>query len=389
MPEITRKPRILHVIDNTEHGGAQTQLAVILDGLRDQFDLSVAVLGRSGPAEDTYRKLGIRIILLGSGGSRWSPGAFPRLLSLIRREKPDLVHTHLFKAMVLTALAARLAGVPCLLHDHSGLDPENLRFYFPQLISRSLYAWAYHRAVRSSSGVLVLTTRVKETYLQNYQLPSEKITVLPNAIDLAGNQPTAVSGSSVREELHLPAETRLIVMVGRLAAEKDWPTFIQVASQFQSQSGLVFLSIGSGNLEGELRKSVADQGLSNFYFLGDRQDVPSILSQADVFLLTSNREAFGIVLLEAMSAGLPVIATRTSGPASIILSEDNGLLVKGGDMEAFVSALQRVLTEPELAARLVKNAYGSLQRYDRKVICQELSGLYASVIRATGSGDHD
>jgi glycosyltransferase involved in cell wall biosynthesis len=389
LADVTRKARILQVIDNTDPGGAQTQLAAILEGLRDQYDLSVAVLGRSGRAEDTFRSLGIRVRALQTGSSRWSVGAFQPLLELIRREKPDLVHAHLFKSMVLTALSARLAGVPCLLHDHSGLDTDNLRFYFPNIVSRSLYAWVYRWAVHSSTAVLVLTPQIQDAYLKDFQQPVEKITVLPNAIDYKRIQAVTAGETSLREELDLPADTWLIVMVGRMAAEKDWPTFIKIASQFQDQPQLAFIGVGSGSLEGQLRKSVWEKGLQNVHFLGDTQDVPSILHQADIFMLTSQREAFGIVLLEAMAAGLPVIATRTSGPSSIIQSEVNGLLVEPGDVDGFVASIQRVLADPELAARLVRNGNQSLPQYEVKVICQQLSDLYNKVIQSPGSRQHD
>lgn len=389
MADVTRKARILHVIDNTDPGGAQTQLAAIFEGLQDEYEFSVAVLGRAGRAEEKYRSLGIRVHALQTGSSRWNPGALPPLLQLIRREKPDLVHAHLFKSLVLTALAARLTSVPCLLHDHSGLDADNLRFYFPNMISRRLYSRVYRWAVRSSAGVLVLTPQIKDSYLKDFHTPAEKITVLPNAIDFKRIQDDIASGPSLREELDLPADTRLIVMVGRMAAEKDWPTFIRIASQFQDQPQLAFIGVGSGSLEGQLRKSVWEKGIKNVHFLGDTQDVPSILHQTEVFILTSQREAFGIVLLEAMAAGLPVIATHTSGPAAIIQPEVNGLLVEPGDVDGFVASIQRVLANPDLAARLVGNARQSLPRYDLKVICQQLSELYDQVIQSQRTRSHD
>jgi glycosyltransferase involved in cell wall biosynthesis len=389
LAEVTRKARILHVIDNTDPGGAQTQLAAIFDGLRDQYEFSVAVLGRAGRAEEKYRSLGIRVHALQTGSSRWNPGALPPLLQLIRREEPDLVHAHLFKSMVLTTLAARLAGIPCLLHDHSGLDAETLRFYFPNRISRNLYSWVYRLALRSCAGVLVLTPQIKDSYPKDFQLPAEKITVLPNAIDFKGIQTVTAGGLSLREELDLPADTRLIMMVGRLAPEKNWPTFIEIASRFPDPSQNAFIAVGTGSLEGQLRKSVWEKGVKNVHFLGDTQDVPSILHQADVFILTSQREAFGIVLLEAMAAGLPVIATCTSGPSSIIQPEINGLLVEPDDVDGFMAALQRVLTDPELASRLVQNAYQSLPRFDSKVICQQLSDLYNSVTHSRRTRSHD
>jgi len=386
---LNRKPRILHVIDNTDPGAAQSQMAAIFQGLYEQLDFSVAVLGRPGRVEVAYLSLGIPVYALQSGRSRWNMGSFLPLLRLIRRLHPDLVHAHLFKSLVLSSLAARLMGIPCLLHDHSGLEPQSLKFYFPKAFSRALYSLAYKYAVRSSARILVLTQNIHSTYIEQYDTSPAKLTILPNAIDLEKLRSLEPNGPCLREELDLPASVRLVVMVGRLAPEKDWPTYIDIASRFPDPSQHAFVAVGSGRLEGQLRRLASDRGLENIHFLGDRQDVAYILQQADAFVLTSRWESFGIVLLEAMAAGSPVISSRTTGSSAIIQPEVSGLLVNVGDVDGFVSSLNRVLSDPALASRFVSAARLSLTQYDIKVVCQQLLEIYTALIHPRETWLHD
>jgi glycosyltransferase involved in cell wall biosynthesis len=298
--------------------------------------------------------------------------------------QPQLVHAHLFKSNILASLAAWLAGVPCLLHDHSGMDADGLKFYFPNAISRFLYSSAYLIALKVSASVLVLTPQMRTATLHHYHLPPAKVTVLPNAIDLERSISGMEVRQSLRDELELSASSQLIVMVGRMAPEKDWSTFIEIASYFTVRHQYAFLAVGSGKMELELRKLVHDKGLENFQFLGDRQDVASILTQSEVLVLTSRQEAFGIVLLEAMAVGCPVIAARAAGPIAIIQNGVNGLLVEIRDVTGFVNAINQVLSDPELAGRLAENAHRSVRQYDVNTVVQQLSNTYSSLLHEPG-----
>ncbi len=379
------KPRILHVIDNTVSGGAQSQLESIFIGLRGEYSFSVAVLGRTGRFTDIYTSIGVAVHQIKTTGSRADVSSFPALMKLIQREKPDLIHAHLFKSMIFSALAARLTNTPCILHDHSGLDPDSLKFYFPNIIIRRLYSWAFQSAVCSSARLLGLTPEICNGYVQHFHMSKSKIEVIPNAIDLERLKTHEISArETLRAELGLVDPCKMILMVGRLALEKDWPTFLKVARRCPDPSRYAFVVVGTGGLEKQLRKMVSDLDPANIHFVGDRQDVPSILKEADLLLLTSCREAFGIVLLEAMAADCPVIATRTAGPAAIIQSESNGLLVEVGDVEGFVTYLERVLSDTVLAAKLISNARISLQQYDLPVVSRRLSEIYTQVLKTHG-----
>lgn len=378
-------PRILHVIDNSVSGGAQSQLESIFQGLRGQYSLSVAVLGRSGPYTEIYRALGVTVHLIKSGGNRRDLISFPRLLKLIRSERPDLIHAHLFKSMIFAALAARLTETPCVLHDHSGLDEDSMKFYFPEPVDRILYLLAFRSAIRSCDHLLVLTPWNRDGYIRFFHFPKKKINVLPNCIDRGRFQAVgSPKKNSLRADLGLAQDCKMIVMVGRLALEKDWPVFLEVAGKFPNPARYAFLAVGSGKLKNHLQKIAHEKNLVNVHFLGERQDVPSILKEADVLLLTSRFEAFGNVILEAMAADCPVIATRTTGPVSIIEPEVNGLLVGIGNVDDFVSSIERVFSEPGLAERLVGNSRVSIKQFDLPVVTKRLAEIYEQVLQEHG-----
>lgn len=375
---MNQRPRVTHVIDTSLPGGAQVQLANLLRGLGQAFEFSVLVLGRRGPFSETWQDLGARVVTMGKAGSRWGLESWQPLVRWLKQERPDLVHTHLFKSNILGAMAARQARLPFIIHDHSGLDRPGLAFYFPNPITRLLYGMAYQRSLAGCRKLLTLTESMRQNVLKAWTIDQSKVAVLPNCIDLEEFLAQARTPvSDIRQELGLPQGTPLVSMVGRLAPEKDWTTFLQVA--FMNPQ-LAFLAVGEGALEKTLKQEAHQSALDNLHFLGWRTDVPSLLAQSNAFLLTSRQEAFGIVLLEAMAAGCPVIATRTQGAEALLQEGINGLLVPVSDVQGCHAALGRVMQEASLANNLKKNALSGLQAYDLQPICDRLATLYREIL---------
>ncbi|MFC2065142.1 glycosyltransferase family 4 protein [Chloroflexota bacterium] len=374
------KPRILHVIDHSDSGGCQSQLAIRLADLKDRYEFSVAVLGRKGDFTLQYQQLGFSVFELGGGRNRWNPGVFIPLIKLVRREKPDIIHAHLLKSMLLSPLVARLTGTASIITDDTGINQQTLAFYFPDTIVRLFLTWALHLVVILSDKIVVLTNSNKNDYLQEFNIPESKVEILPNSID-SDPPPGMVEKVDLRRELELSSEAKVILMVGRLASEKDWPTFLEVAEKFPDAERYAFIVVGSGYLKASLQETALKKGLTNLHFLGERKDVPVLLSQADAFLLTSRQEAFGIVILEAMAAGCPVIASRTPGANSIIEHGHNGLLVEMEDVDGFVSSLEEILADPLLADNLVHNARLSLAQFTPEKITTKLANLYTMVLK--------
>ncbi|HSH82752.1 MAG TPA: glycosyltransferase [Herpetosiphonaceae bacterium] len=380
--------RVLHVIDQTGPGGAQAILYELLRDLKDEFSFGVAVLGTSGDYSAQYADLGVPVYTLGSETNRWSPSPIVGLFTTIRRDNYALVHSHLFKATILGSAAGCWAGRKTLVHDHSGLYPASLHYHVANPVVRTLYLAAYRRTLARCDGVVVLTEATRDAYLQAYAVDPSKLHVIPNGVDLHRfDHAVAAKGREglLRTELRLSPDSRIVMMVGRLEREKDWITFLKVAHEVQRRTSqpCAFVIVGSGTEEASLRAAVQRQGLQEVVFLGHRTDVASLLSQADVLLLTSRREAFGLVVIEAMAAGCPVVATRSGGPEAIIHDEVNGLLADVGDVQGLAHHVLRLLQHEVLRQQMaVRGQQLVMTQYSLPSVVDRMAGTYHRLLAA-------
>jgi glycosyltransferase involved in cell wall biosynthesis len=378
------KPRILHVIDHTEEGGAQVVIRQFIANLGNQFEFTVAVLGRSGRFSEAYQGLGATVLELGNGRGRWNPFPLFELIQAIRHGSYDLVHVHLLKSCILGIFAARYMGRKVILHDHISIDPCSIKFYFRCFLVRYAYLLFYEFALRICHLVIVLTPAARTTYLKIYDVGETRVAVVPNGVDLSSVPP---GGDGAREsicrELGLRLDTKLIIMVARLEPEKDWLTFLKVAEYVPelTQIDCAFLATGIGSQEELLRTYTAQHCLEKVYFLGYRDDVVDLMAAAHVFLLTSRFESFGNVVLEAMMVGCPIVATRSGGPESILTHGYNGLLSQVEDAERLASNVVQVLENHQLRHHLIQNARETVYRsYNIETSARRIAEIYKRIL---------
>lgn len=385
------KPKIMHIIDRSiSGGGAETILYHNTRLLTDQFDFHIVNLGEKGGNSERYASLGVPVYELGEKyKGKWNPFSVVEIVRIIKNEDIDLLHTWLFKSHILGMLVAKLMGVKILINDRTVILPDNLRqnltHYFGSPLFIELYSLLYRIVVKFADKIVVLTKEVMERYIHEYHLPPEKLAVLPNGIDQDGflSKLNQREGINLRNEIGVDGEGKLVVMIGRLVSEKDWITFIKVAEKVKqvSDRNINFLIVGSGPDELALRNMVNELNLENVRFLGYRDDIPVILQQSDVMVLTSRIESFGTVILEAMLAGCPVVATQISGPASILTHEIDGLLVPVGDVEGFSSQILHLLNDDVFCSGIVQNARQTVQaNYELKVVAAHLAAFYYDLL---------
>jgi glycosyltransferase involved in cell wall biosynthesis len=308
--------RILQIIPTLDRSGAEKQLALLAANLpRDEFEVHVAVLTRTGPLEAELAAAGIPVTLI---GKRWKidPSAFARLRRTIQRLQPDLIQTWLFAANAYGRAAGQRAGVKRLVASERCVDPWKTPLHFA--IDRYL--------ARRSARIVANSQGVCEFYVQ-HGLPAEKMVVIPNAV--LPPPPVATTRDELLAELGLPADIRLVAVVGRLWPQKRVKDALWAADTLKVLRGDVhLLVIGDGPDRARLVQFARDtEVIDRVHFLGHRDDVPRILPHLDALWSPSAYEGQSNAILEAMAAGVPVIASDIPGTRELVVHETTGFLV--------------------------------------------------------------
>jgi glycosyltransferase involved in cell wall biosynthesis len=335
---MSHKPRLLILITLAEAGGAQTSVATLLPGLTAEFDVTVAAHG-SGPLRDAAHAAGVPFVQLEHMRRAISPWqdtlALVELVRLCRRVRPDIVHAHSSKAGALGRLAAALARAPVRIFTVHGWS-----FAAYGGLPGRLYLWVERRLRRLTTAVVCVAEASRDVGVDAGACRTERTLVIHNAVDVAAfAAPDQLRG--------IPR----VVSIGRFAFPKDFATLVEALAATRADYRAAF--VGEGPLLPEIAATIRQRGLTErIDLLGNRGDVPGVLASADVFVLSSRSEGFPVSILEAMAAGLPVVATDVGGVAESVVDGETGLLVPPGDPAGLAAALDRLLTDGALRLRL-------------------------------------
>lgn len=333
--------RILQIIPTLERSGAEKQLALLAAGLpKSDFETHVCALTRGGPLENDLRTANVPVTIL---DKRWKadPAAYWRLKRFIQDLKPDLVHTWMFAANSYGRSAALQAKVPHIVGGERCVD-----------VWKADYELAIDRwLARRSERIVVNSSGVSEFYVGR-GIPAEKFVVIPNGVGLA--EPATTSREAILAELGLPPNSRLIGCVGRLWPQKRMKDVIWAADLLKVvRDDAHLLIIGDGPERDRLvrfREQVRIE--DKVHFLGHRADVPGLLPHFDLLWLASGYEGLPNVVLEAMAAGIPVVATDIPGNRDLVIENVTGFLVPVGDRAAIAQRANKILDDDALRHRL-------------------------------------
>lgn len=276
-----------------------------------------------------------------------------QLEALFRRLRVDVVHSHEFTMAVYGTMAARRVDVPHVItmHGKQGITSAWRR--------RVALRWAY----RNSRATVAVSQATKRSMDEELGLASDVIDVIPNGIPLRPGHPDAV-----RRELGVQRGEVLLLAVGNLDKRKGHAVLLEALHRLDQEQLPVRwrLAIAGGRGGDErpvLERYAAEHGMSDrIHILTHRDDVPNLQAAADVFVMPSLWEGLPLAVLEAMLAGNPIIASRTSGIPEAVTHDVEGLLVPPGDVTALASALRTVLVDPDARARLGDAALRRAQR---------------------------
>ena len=333
--------KVLHLHKLTGVSGSENHLLALLPALRER-EVDARFLGLDVPGTDV-RLFHERLDELGVPhrsvrcGLDVSPRLARDVIRAVRAERPDLLHTHLVHADVYGAIASRVTGVPFVSTRHN--DDRYLLGPF-RYVDRA-FARGVRRIVAISDAVRLFLERAGHD-------PRKLVTIRYGLDEL----PSARS-SPTPAEASIPGGVPLVLAVGRLIEQKDHGTMLRAFARVREEHPETRLAIlGSGPLEAETRTLAASLGISDAVALPGRTEIRDWLDRADVFVHTSRWEGFGIVLLEAMLVGLPIVATSVSAVPEVVADGKTGALVDAGDVAGVARELSRLLGDEELRRQL-------------------------------------
>lgn len=369
--------RVLHLIDSLRYGGAETLLFELTSRL-DAYGFRPSVFYcEPGPLVDEFKRKKIPVTRL-AWLARVDPLLLAGMVNAIRKEHPQIVHTHLFKSDFHGRLAARMAGVPVVV---STLHNCNAWAKNP------LFGWTYGFTAKFADKFIAVADEVRDYDIRYLHIPPQKILTIPNAVSVERFEGQSDKGLAVRKEFNISADAPLLGMIGRLEPQKDHENFLRAAARIHTDHPAArFFIVGDGSLRGQLVALTHTLGLQDAVtFCGLRKDIPAVMAALDMLVISSQYEGLPVVLLEAMAAGLPIVSTAVSGVISVVADGETGILVPPSNSDALADACLRLIGNPELRRKMGQNGYARVKsRYGMTAMTEKTVALYRDLISTHG-----
>ena len=363
---MTKTPKIIHIITRMDMGGsAQNTLMTCLQ-LAGSYEIILAF----GPSVESrmiaqeqaivkqrisqFQSRGGRVVLFPDLVRRIDPirdtVTLVRLWQWIRTEDPDIVHTHSSKAGFLGRWAACMAGVPIVVHTPHG---HVFHGHFGVALSR-LFLCMERLSDRVTDHLICLTQGELGDYIDLRVTRPEKASVIHSGVDIQQFQQPEAALVTTRHILGIDDRALVVGTVGWLLPIKAPEVLLEAMGHvWRHQTNIVLIYVGKGDLDGPLKAAVRRmRATERVRFLGWRQDVPDVMHAFDIFVLPSRNEGMGRAAVEALAAGLPVIASRTGGLPDLVSDGLNGLLVPPGDAKALSRAILELCDDLDLRRRM-------------------------------------
>ena len=385
--------KIIHIITRLDMGGSAQNTLHTCKKLSGKYE-TILVHGPSYESRmtDLEKRIiedgveaanaqGVKVIPLPSMVRSIRPlKDFRALLSLvwlIFKEKPDIVHTHSSKAGILGRLAAKIAGVPYIIHT-----PHGHVFYghFGILASK-LFLWIERIFSKFTDRMVALTNGEKNDYLKLSVCPPDKVFKIHSGVDL--KQFMQPNGDRVekRRSLGLDQNSTVIGFVGWLLPIKG-PAYLlkAMAHIWPDYPTVSLVMVGKGKLDVDLRAQALKMNANGkIKFLGWREDIHEIMPVFDLLVLPSLNEGMGRVLVEAMAAGKPVVASEVGGIPDLVRHGETGYLVRPADEKALANGIKKLLNDPERAQQMGQRGKEYCRQFSLEAMIEKLDDLYSDL----------
>jgi glycosyltransferase involved in cell wall biosynthesis len=368
--------RVLFLSTSMGMGGADSQLLSAAGELRRRgHDVMIVSLTRLGPMGLEARSAGILTESLEMRRGLPDPRGLLRLASLVRRWRPDVVHSHMVHANLMARVLRLVAPVPALVSTiHNVYEGGRMRMA------------AYRLTNRLVDHMTIVSQAAFDRFTGEKIVPAAMLRVVPNGVDTTRFRglPPGTRGA-VRRSLGL--EDQLVwLAVGRFEVAKDYPNMLRAFAALQKLEPLaVLVLVGRGSLQAETEALARELG-ADVRFAGVRSDVPEVMCAADAYVMSSAWEGMPMVLLEAAAAGLPIVATKVGGNHEVVLHEESGFLVPPSDHRVLAAAMLRLsrMPEPERRRMGERGREHIREHYDLARVAERWEGLYREVLARKG-----
>ena len=369
-PSLQRPMRLLLVADSLDVGGAEWHVVNLASALAEQghrITLACTVEGVLAPLAE-QAGISVRPLLHHLVKRRQSPRYAWKLAKLVRQSQFDLVHAHMYASALASAYALLGTSIPLVITEHS---QANWRSHYACRCSQWSYSQARH--------IIAVSREIRRRLIEQEGVPSDRISVIMNALP-----PVSEQHKSIQPDL--PAALRNGLLVGvaaRLQPEKGVAYFLEAAAHvLQFLPEVHFLVMGDGPQRKELQAYVEQLGVQeHVHFLGFRLDARAIIGLLDVLVVPSLSEGTPLVTLEAMSAGVPVVASAVGGIPEQVRHQSEGILVPPGDALALGEAVLHLLQNPTWMQQLGEaGRQRALSRFSFTTMLQETENVYRATL---------
>jgi len=386
--------KVLHIITRLDMGGSAQNTLLTCKELTGKYEI-ILVHGLSLESgmndlekqmvEDGVEKAknkGAKVITLPSLVRSIRPVKdFKTLFSLIWlmfKEKPDIVHTHSSKAGILGRIAARIASVPYIIHT-----PHGHVFYghFGAFASR-MFLWVEKLFSKFTDRMVALTDGEKKDYINLCVCPSDKLLKIHSGVDVKQYMQSNGDVVETRRFLGLNQNEAVIGFVGWLLPIKG-PEYLLKAMAYiwQEYPETALVYVGKGRLDMDLRAQALNVGANGrVKFLGWRDDIHEIMPVFDMLVLPSLNEGMGRVLVEAMAAGKPVVASNVGGIPDLVRHGETGYLVPPADEKALADCIKKLLNDPGNAWEMGQQGKKLCEQFSLEAMIEKLDDLYSDLV---------
>ncbi len=375
--------RILHLIHKIDVGGAERQLLTLLGALdRENFDHRVGLLFRRGQLYDELEGMGLPIVEFRLRTRSW-PAGLDRLRRYIRDQRIELVHSHIHAAGVYARVAARLAGNGCrsVYTEHSDVGRRRLLW---RRLERALVPWTDYK--------ITVSPVQRELTIRLEGFPPDRVEYIANSVDPEPFLRARARRTEVRGDLGIPESCQVVGNVSNMRYLKRLDQLIDAFDGVaEDHPRLRLLLVGTGAEYEALRAHASKtRSAERILFTGPRTDVPDLLSAMDFFAISSHSEGLPINMLEAMAAGIPVVATRVGAIGDVLEHGRTGRLVDADDVEGLIRELRHLVEAPTEARKQAEAAQQVLiERFSARTNAERLEHIYSSLASGTSESKMD